>query len=168
MGDLIVKSKIKVNFTQLKEFEKRIEKLSEKNIDDFYNALIRNLAGRLLEKVKDLTPVFERPEFDRVSQGSGTLRDRWTIGNIEKSGDEYSVQILNPVPYATYVEKGHRGVAIYIKAPAGGGSDIGWRVMHTDTHWTEGVFMLEKAETELSLVLQEIVDKRLAEFLSAL
>ena len=32
----------------------------------------------------------------------------WTVGEVTKNGDLYTIEIINPVEYAPYVEFGHR------------------------------------------------------------
>ena len=70
----------------------------------------------------------------------------------------YSVEVINPMEYAIYVEKGHRGVYI----PTLG------KTLHTDIHWTEGVFMLKISEDELARDAERIVQKKLENFMKNL
>lgn len=100
-----------------KEFEKLLDNLNllEQTMDDFVASCAKELAARLLAKAIKRTPV-----------DSGVLRRGWTAqaeegakgGNsvteyvqalpITKSGGTYSIEIINPVKYASYVEYGHR------------------------------------------------------------
>ena len=157
------KTRAKIDFGQFQKLAKEFEQLTKKEMQEFCVKLTKELAARLLAKVKKRTPVNAKPPFDKVTKGGGTLRRNWTIGNVNKNGDTYSVDIINPMEYASYVEKGHRGVAIYIVAK--GGKHIGWRVMHKDTHWTEGTFMLKNSEDELEKQVDSIVEKKLKKFI---
>ena len=161
------KTRAKIDFKQFQKLAKDFEKLVEKEIHEFSINLVKELAARLLAQVRERTPVFDPPAFDMVTKGGGRLRDSWEIGEVTKAGDIYSVELFNPLAHASYVEKGHRGVAIYITASvAKGGNHIGWRVMHKDTHWTEGRFMLKNSEDELNQQIERIVENKLKKFLN--
>jgi len=157
--------KAKVDFRQFTSLLTKFQRLAHKDKSEFSTDIVKDLAARLLRKVKKRTPVNKKATFDKTYTGGGTLRRGWTIGNVVKTGDTYNVEVINPVKYASYVEKGHRGVAIYVKK---GGTDIGWRVMHKDTHWTSGVFMLEISEKELGKDAERIVEKKLEKLLKKL
>ena len=98
-----------VNYKQLTEFTKKIERLNNEQKEEFLEACCKELAARLLAKVIKRTP-----------SDSGVLRRGWTGGesanatayanslDIEKVGDKYHIDIINPVEYASYVEYGHR------------------------------------------------------------
>ncbi|WP_400256481.1 HK97 gp10 family phage protein [Candidatus Methanomassiliicoccus intestinalis] len=98
------------------------------------DALARAVAAKLLANVVNLTPV-GLGTFDengrRVTQG-GTLRRGWSVEKI--SSGRYSV--INPVPYALYVEEGHRQTpGRYVPA-------IGRQLK---TSWVPGKHMLNDA-----------------------
>lgn len=157
------KARIKVDYKQFQHLAKQFEQIAEKDIHEFNVKVIKELAARLLAKIKERTPVFDPPNFDNVTKGGGRTRDSWTIGNVTKSGNTYSAEIVNPLLHASYLEKGYRGVAIYITSSGG---DIGWRVMHLDTHWTEGKFMMKNSEDELAKEIDKIVENKLKKFIS--
>lgn len=93
----------------------------------------------------------------------GTLRRAWTVKTegeaisgknvgvmeyvdsikVTKVGDEYQIEIINPMHYASYVEYGHR----------------------TRNHkgWVDGRFMLTKSEKELQTIAPKVLEKRLLE-----
>ncbi|MGE7114958.1 HK97 gp10 family phage protein [Lysinibacillus sp. NPDC047702] len=87
----------RVDLAQLKAFEKKLAKLARADFDKFCEAAAKELAARMLGKVIRRTPVDE-----------GTLRRGWTIGQVEKSGATYEIEVINSVDYAQYVEFGHR------------------------------------------------------------
>ena len=143
---------------QLKEFQKRIEKL-QKEQDKFCEECARHLAARLLAKVIKRTPV-------GTSKTGGTLRRGWTAQSdgsgsggsgassaasyaqslkVHHYGEHFVVEIINPVYYAPYVEFGHR----------------------TADHkgWVPGRFMLTISERELQNQAPKLLEKKLADYL---
>ena len=100
----------------------------------------------------------------------GNLRRGWTGGKNESatayaqglkvhhSGDSYTIEIVNPVHYAPYVEYGHRQtVGRYVPA-------LGKRLKQG---WVEGKFMLTVSEQEIRRdaprVLEQKLKKKLGE-----
>lgn len=70
----------------------------------------------------------------------GTLRDAWTVLPVEKIGNTYTVTVINPTEYASYVEYGHRQrPGRYVPA-------LGKRLK---ANWVKGKFMLTISEQEL-------------------
>lgn len=59
--------------------------------------MVIKLARELQKKVKENTPV-----------KTGRLRNEWHVGEIEKRGNEYYIEVYNNVEYAEPVEYGHR------------------------------------------------------------
>lgn len=92
---------------------------------DDYNKFLRKflleMAERILARVKPRTPVV-----------SGDLKRGWDLGEIQGSGKNISIEILNGMEYATDVEYGHRIVV--------NGSEVGW---------SEGRFMLKISMDEV-------------------
>lgn len=84
------------DFRQIEGLKRQIEQM-ERNRDAFCRDCAKELAARLLRKVRQRTPV-----------DSGELRRNWTIGEIRKNGEHYEVEIINPTEYCSYVEYGHR------------------------------------------------------------
>ena len=137
-----------VNFSQLQDFANEIEeKLGGQGIQDFIESCAKELAARLLTKVIKRTPVGQYKH--RVG---GTLRRGWTSEqqqgvsayinslNVVRNGDTYTIEIVNPVEYAPYVEFGHRTV--------NGG-------------WVEGLFMLTISSQEIQNAAPGILEKKL-------
>lgn len=134
------------NYKQLAEFTKKIEKLNNEQKEQFLESCCKELAARLLAKVVKRTP-----------SSSGTLRRGWTAGknqsaaayanslNVTKVGNNYHIDIINPVEYASYVEYGHRT---------------------KDHHgWVPGKFMLTISESELNNMTDAILQKKLNKFM---
>ena len=130
-------AKIKVNVKGLKDFQNLLQKMDRASINE---AVVKELAARMLAKVVKRTPVGQY--HGRVG---GTLRRGWTIGNVERSGDVYHVEVVNNVHYAPYVEYGHR----------------------TANHqgWVEGQFMMTITEQEIQQDAEYIVEAKIQKLL---
>lgn len=154
----------KVNFKQLQQLQKRMEKLEKVDFDKFCEKMAKQLAARLLSRVIKATPVGQYD--DRVG---GVLRRGWTAKShreaelsaafeggsglnkfaesitVKKSGFNYEIEIINPVEYASYVEYGHR----------------------TRNHkgWVEGRFMMTISANKLQEQSPKIIEKELKKFL---
>lgn len=143
----------KVDYKQLKEFQKKLQQLNDMQ-QEFCEAAAKELAARLLAKVIRRTPVGQYPAGSGMT--GGTLRRGWT-GNanagaayaqslpIQKQGNTFVVDIINPTEYASYVEYGHR--------TRGGGG------------WVQGRFMLTISVSELQKDAPKILEKKLTKWL---
>lgn len=139
-------------FDDLKKFQGKLNKLNEKEINDFIESCAKELAARLLAKVIKRTPVGEYPKSS--GKKGGTLRRGWTAGKrssavnyvndlkVNHFGGTYVIEIVNPVDYASYVEFGHR----------------------TRNHkgWVQGRFMLTISEQEIERDAPKILERKLA------
>lgn len=123
---------VKVNLKDLEKLRDRFEKLNNQ-IPDFIKELTNEIAGRLLRGAKKNTPV-----------DNGILRRGWTIGEIVETENGYTVEVINPVEYARYVEYGHR----------------------TSNHkgWVKGQFMLTIAKKDLESNLEKVVSNKMKKF----
>lgn len=150
----------KFSCSDLKKLQKQLENLqAERNI--LMEACAKELAGRLLRKVKKRTPVGVYDNFvnfttkdgkqvsieTKSSKKGGKLRRGWTIGKIESINGVYKIEIINPVEYASYVEFGHR----------------------TANHkgWVEGKFMLTISEQEIQNIAPRVLEKKIKQKLEA-
>lgn len=146
----------RVDYSQLRAFAQAVDKLSSSEMDKLCIDCSKALAARLLALVIPKTPVGKYPKGS--GKKGGTLRRGWGSKSggaatsyaqslhVQKSGNVYTVEIVNPVDYASYVEFGHRTV--------NGG-------------WVEGRYMLtiseEKLKTVAPSVLESMVLKKLRE-----
>lgn len=153
----------KMGNVKVKDLDKFIEKveseLGEDQVQLFLEACAKELAARLLTKVIKRTPVGEYP--DRVG---GTLRRGWTAEKqqdvmsyvnsltINQVGNAYTIEIVNPVEYASYVEFGHR------QEPGRFVPAIGKRLKNS---WVEGKFMLTISSQEIQEAAPAILEKKL-------
>lgn len=142
------------DFRELKEFQKKLQKLEKTDFDAFCEATAKELAARLLAKVKKRTPTGKHA-LEEGKMG-GTLKRNWTVGTVEKQGDVYQVEIINPIYYASYVEFGHR------QEPGRFVPAIGKRLV---SGWAKGKFMLTISEQELERDAPKILEKKLTQFL---
>jgi hypothetical protein len=153
----------KVDFKDLQQFGKQLEKLADKQVQEFIEACAKELAARLLAKVIKRTPVGDYPKS--TGKKGGTLRRGWTAKTeaealsggkgdarayadslkINYFGGVYVIEIINPVNYASYVEFGHR----------------------TPNHkgWVEGRFMLTISEQELEADAPRVIENKLKKYL---
>lgn len=147
----------KVNFRQLEQLQKRMQKLEKVDMEKFCEAMAKELAARLLAKVIKRTPVDD-----------GVLRRGWTAGKentsekgnvvgvngkngyiqsltVQKNGDVYEISVVNNTEYAAYVEYGHR----------------------TRDHkgWVKGRFMMTISASELEQQAPAIIEKKLMKLL---
>ena len=135
----------KVDIKQLEALQKRLASL-DKERGVFIEACAKELAARLLRKVVKRTPVGIYPPGSGLV--GGTLRRGWTPVSqlaVIRQGNDYIIDIVNPVEYASYVEYGHR----------------------TANHrgWVEGRFMLTLSVDEVQKMAPQLLEKRLAEWL---
>lgn len=131
------------DFRQFREFQEKLQKLEQADFEAFCEASAKELAARLLAKVKYRTKPGEYPPS--TGKVGGTLRSGWTVGAMEKRGNMYCIEVINPIFYASYVEFGHR----------------------TRNHkgWVKGKFMLTISEQELQSQARSILEKKLTQFL---
>lgn len=154
------------DISQFRELQKKLQKL-QNNKEKLFEACIKALAAELLRRVIKRTPVgkygkkvkitakrnskhHQKGDVYYVHKGSkdgkngGTLRRGWKV-SISKSGSNYIAVISNAVPYAVYVEYGHRTV--------------------NHVSWVPGKFMLTISEQELEKIAPQILKKKFDEFL---
>lgn len=143
----------------MKEFQKKLEKIDQSEMEAFLEGCVKELAARLLRMVVKRTPVGQYPK-DSGKKG-GTLRRGWTGGrksgekafvdtlSVRHEGGNYVIEVVNPVEYASYVEYGHR----VIKREGFG--------------WQPGTFMMTLAEQDLQESAQVVLERRLKKFLGS-
>lgn len=144
------------DFSELKKLQENLNKMvgSEAARTAFCESCAKELAARLLRAVIKRTPVGVYPAGS--GRVGGILRRGWTAESdnvqqalnnlhVAKSGGVYTIEITNPVEYASYVEYGHR----------------------TPNHakWVPGKFMMTISENEIRRIAPQLLEKRLTEFL---
>ena len=170
----MARSNVRLDYDELQKLKEQIEKFGDPTkVDQFLTSCAKELAARLLAKVIKRTPVHDYTkdrhvhfvtkdgkvvDFEaNIGKTGGTLRRGWTAGkksnatnyanslNVNKVGNDYVIEIINPVEYASYVEFGHR----------------------TKNHkgWVEGKFMLTISENEIRNSAPMILENKLKKYL---
>lgn len=152
----MAKSTVKMDYKELEQLKEQILKFGDdQKVDQFLESCAKELATRLLAKVIKRTPVGQYPEGS--GKTGGTLRRGWTAGQdgkassfaeslkVTKQGNDYVIEVINPVEYASYVEFGHR----------------------TRDHkgWVEGKFFLTISEDEIRRSAPQVLQRKLEKFL---
>jgi hypothetical protein len=152
----MARASVRLDYSELEKMKNQIEKFGEQaQVDQFLKSCANELAARLLAKVIKRTPVGQYPAGS--GKTGGTLRRGWTgekssnasayakSMTVNKVGNDYVIEIINPVEYASYVEFGHR----------------------TRNHkgWVEGKFMLTISEDEIRSSAPKILEKKLENYL---
>lgn len=87
----------------------------------------------------------------------GNLRRSWTVGEVQKIGGGYLIEVINPSRYASYVEYGHRQKpGQYIPA-------LGKRAKAA---WVRGRFMMTISEQEVKAMAVGILNAKMRHYLS--
>ena len=137
------------DISAIKGLQAKINKIASSDVQKFMIECAKDLAARLLRYAKMRTPVGRYPKGS--GKVGGTLRRGWPQVNngveVAYSGGVYTVEIINPVEYASYVEYGHR-------TRSGG--------------WVPGRFMLKISEDELKGVIPQILEDKIMKYLSDL
>ena len=151
-----------------KEFEVLYERLqdAEALAGKFCEEASKELAARLLALVIPRTHI---GVYDSESgKKGGTLRRGWTGGKntgakayaqalpVQKAGNLYTITVINPVEYASYVEFGHR------QTPGRFIPAIGKRLKNS---WVEGQYMLTLSEDDLKTISPKVLQQKLDKYL---
>lgn len=122
--------------------------------------IIKNrLIAETIKQAKELTPVGVTPDVvPEIHQKywagyrGGSLRGAW----MYKHSDDFTAVVFNPLEYASYVEKGHRGQPGRYIAPLG---------KKGKTSWVYGKFFLKRTEKNIESRKNSIAQKALKEYL---
>lgn len=141
----------KTDYKQLKALQEKMSQLAGADLDAFCVACTKELAARLLALVIPKTPVGKYPKGS--GKKGGTLRRGWGAKtaaeaasyanslSVTKSGTTYTIEIINPVEYASYVEYGHRTA--------------------NGSGWVPGRYMLTISEEKLKQMTPAILERKL-------
>lgn len=138
----------RTNFQQLERLQRKMQRLERADFDRFCEDVAKELAARMLSKVKKRTIVADPSKWKIPVPGyvGGTLRRGWTIdASVTKNGHVYEIEVFNPVEYAQYVEFGHR----------------------TRNHqgWINGHFMMTISADEVERQAPQIIENKLKRLL---
>lgn len=154
------------DYKQLQALSEKLQKLEQIDLDKFCEDVSKELAARLLALVIPATPVGQYP--NETGKKGGTLRRGWTGGKsaaatsyaqelpITKAGGTYTIEVINPVEYASYVEFGHR------QEPGRFVPAIGKRLK---AGWVDGQYFLTLSEEKLEQLAPGLLEKKLNDFL---
>ena len=155
----------KVDYRKLNKLRDNLEQFQKVDMEAFCTQMSKELAARLLRKVKKRTPVGEYETISYTTKdgrtytfnegmSGGTLRNSWKISEVVYRGGEYRVTVYNPQKYASYIEYGHRQeVGRFVP-------QIGKRLK---SGWVEGQFMMKISEEEIQSMAPALLEKRLKE-----
>lgn len=144
--------KIRANFGNLKNYQKRLLKAFSGNedrvdADKFFKDVLNTAAQRTLYGAEQRTPV-----------DTGQLRKNWKMTSATKRGWNYAADVENPVEYASYVEFGHRPNWRNIKKDK---PNKGKLKFNGKSAWVEGSFMLTKAIDETRQNMPSLVNEKI-------
>ena len=153
----------KCDFKELKKLEQQMERLEDYQFDAFCEACAKELAARLLAKVKRKTPtgVYPAPYANPVegyepNKTGGELKRNWYTGDVIKKGNAFEIEVYNSKLYASYVEYGHR------QTPGRFVPQIGKRLKEG---WVDGKYMMTLSVMELESQAPRLLEKKLQQFL---
>lgn len=147
------------DYKQLQRLRDSLATLQSMDMDRFCTEVSKELAARLLALVIPVTPVGQYPKS--TGKKGGTLRRGWTAKSqaeatkggkadvkayaealpVRKSGNAYTIEVINPVEYASYVEFGHR---------TRGGDG-----------WVPGRYFLTLSEQDLERLAPGVIERKL-------
>ncbi len=151
------------------DFKKLLNQLEKTKGESeaFKEECAEELAKSLINKVKRRTPVGDytkkvkavaKKDSKKHKKGDvytkiinpsgkvgGTLRRGWTVAPFSKTANAISIEVVNPVEYASYVEYGHR----------------------TADHkgFVQGKFMLTKSAKEVEAAAPKIIQAKMDKWL---
>ena len=130
----------KIDFEELEDFQEKVAKINDEQVDAFFKSTTNMLALRFYARAVKGTPVGKYPK--KSGKKGGTLRRGWKLSsNVHHKFMTYEVNVTNLVKYASYVESGHR---------TRGGTD-----------WVEGQFYQKKAEERTLKEAPKIINEQL-------
>lgn len=166
------------DFSELKALQEKLQELERIDLDKFCEECSKEMAVRLLALVIPATPLGKYP--NETGKKGGTLRRGWTAKShdeaasgsgqptasqakeyaqnlpISKSGGTYTIEVINPVEYASYVEFGHRQTPGRFVPALGKQLKAGW---------VNGQYFLTISEENLEKMLPSVLQRKLDQFL---
>ena len=148
------------DYKQLQRLRDSLATLQSMDMDRFCTEVSKELAARLLALVIPRTPVGQYPKSS--GKKGGTLRRGWTSKTqadaasrggsndakayaealpVRKSGNAYTMEVITPVEYASYVEFGHR--------------------TRDGDGWVPGQYFLTLSEQDLERLAPGVIERKL-------
>lgn len=125
------------DYSEIEAFGKRLDRAQE-IMDELFKEAIKEIALDFLVIAKGRTP-----------EKTGLLKDRWRIGEIQKQGDSYTIEVFDDTEYASFVEDGHRTR----KGKGKKSSRINSKA------WVEGRFMMKLTEDDIAIKMPGYLNK---------
>lgn len=125
------------DYSEIEAFGKRLDRAQE-IMDELFQEAIKEIALDFLVIAKGRTP-----------EKTGLLKDRWRIGEIQKQGNSYTIEVFDNTEYASFVENGHR-------TRKGKGKKIS-RI--NSKAWVEGRFMMKLTEDDIAIRMPGYLNK---------
>lgn len=147
-------------FSELTRLAKTFQKsIDERVVERFIKDFLLDMAYKAQRKIKFLTP-----------ENTGDLRNKWTVGRVERHGSSYVVEIFNPLEYASFIENGFRahwvpGEWVSNQFKYIPGHNKGMQVGEKNG-WVEGRFMMHTSIKEIERELPRYLERRSAELLN--
>jgi len=110
-----------LEFEDMKKLQQQLKK-QEQEFDGFIHKFLLKMALDAVGRAKSNTPV-----------DTGLLRAAWSIGDVQRQGNNLMVALVNPIEYASFVEYGH--------------------MTRDRNHWVEGKFMATLAIDEVARLI---------------
>lgn len=124
--------------SDFREFEKFIRNTKQAQVDynQFFEQFLLDIALDVLARTKNITPVGE----------TGFLKKSWHLGEIGRVGTSITIELINSMEYASFVENGH--------------------FTRNRKSWVDGRFMATVSIEEVESVLEQRYQKAFRTFLS--
>ncbi|MBS4172120.1 HK97 gp10 family phage protein [Bacillus sp. FJAT-49736] len=153
-------------FEEVVRLAKRFQKaIDERIVERFIRGFLLEMAYRAEAKMKRRTPV-----------NTGDLRRKWTVGNIERQGSSYVVEIFNNLDYASFVEYGFRSHFVpgkwegkqfrYIQGYNPPSGEPGGMYVGPKNGWVEGKFMMTISMKEIERELPRYLEQKQAQLIN--
>ena len=165
-----------MEFSDFEKLAKDYEELANTKIPQFIESVSKELTARLLSFVIPRTPTGRVPDYITDPKAlalwegykGGTLQRGWTAGiqrdgrayaqaiPVNRKGDTFEIEIINPVEYAPYVEYGHR------QTP---GRFVPMLGMQLKEAYVPGKYMLTLSMKDLERQAPQVIERKIKEFL---
>lgn len=123
------------DFSDFVALRDRLERLKNIDFDAF-----------CMQVTQEITQTFQKKVVARTPGGkTGALKNNW-VTDIKKEGSVYTIEVINPLEYAEYVEFGHR--------------------KRNNKGWVKGKFMLTITERDIQRNLDAFIKEKLEAFLN--
>ena len=144
--------RFRINFGALKKIKDNIKREFGDKVDasELVEDIVRTAGVRALAKAQKRTP-----------KDTGQLRQGWRLGKYVKRGFNSTIDIENPVEYATYIELGHRVTDKQLYFLKVNNILDPSKPKKSKGGWYKGHFMATKSVEEVKEELPDIAEERM-------